>query len=69
MSEAKPVYHYTTKEFAEAINVHPRTVKRLVADGKIRSVLLTPGVRRLEAPEAFQARMATTAEVPSSARR
>jgi excisionase family DNA binding protein len=57
--EATPVYRYTTKEFAEAIKVHPRTVKRLVRDGKIRSVLLTPRVRRLEEPEAFQARMAS----------
>jgi excisionase family DNA binding protein len=59
VSEAKPVYRYTTKKFAEAINVHPRTVKRLVREGKIRSVLLTPRVRRLEEPEAFQARMAS----------
>lgn len=57
-AESKPVYRYTVRDFAEAINANPRTVKRLVADGKIKSVLLTPGMRRLEPPEDFQARMA-----------
>lgn len=50
------VYNHTTKSFAAALNLSERTVKRLVADGKIKSVLLTAKARRLEEPEDFQAR-------------
>jgi len=50
------VYNHTTKTFAAALNLSERTVKRLVADGKVRSVLITKKARRLEPPEDFQAR-------------
>jgi hypothetical protein len=50
------VYSQTTKSFAAALNLSERTVKRLVADGKVRSVLLTKKARRLEDPADFQAR-------------
>jgi DNA-binding transcriptional regulator LsrR (DeoR family) len=49
-------HNHTTKSFAAALNLSQRTVKRLVADGKVRSVLLTKKARRLEDPADFQAR-------------
>ena len=52
------VYNHTTKTFAAAMNLSERTVKRLVADNKIKSVLLTKKARRLEDPADFQARQA-----------
>jgi predicted site-specific integrase-resolvase len=58
MSNPKSVFHHTEREFAHAINVNVRTVKRWVANGKIRSAKLSPRCRRLEEPEAFQAREA-----------
>jgi hypothetical protein len=50
------LYSYKIKDFAAALNLSERTVKRLVSDGKVKSVLVTPKARRLEAPEDFQAR-------------
>jgi DNA-binding CsgD family transcriptional regulator len=50
------VYHHTTKTFAVALNLSERTVKRLVANGRVKSVLLTAKARRLEDPADFQAR-------------
>jgi hypothetical protein len=55
MSEA---YKDTFKTFAKALNLSEQTVKRLIADGKVKSVLITPKARRLEKPEDFQARQA-----------
>lgn len=52
------VYHHTTKTFAAALNLSERTVKRLVANGEVKSVLLTKKARRLEDPADFQARQA-----------
>jgi hypothetical protein len=52
----KPVYRYSERQFAEAINVNLRTIKRYVASGKIRSVKLSSRVRRLEDPADWQGR-------------
>ena len=58
MSETKPVYRYSERKFAEALDLDIRTIKRYVASGKIRSVLLSPRCRRLEDPADFQDRLA-----------
>jgi hypothetical protein len=56
MTETKPVYRHTYKTFAEARGISIATTKRLVANGTIRSVLVTPKIRRLEDPADCQAR-------------
>jgi predicted site-specific integrase-resolvase len=58
MSEHKPVYRYSERKFAEALDLDIRTIKRYVAAGKIRSVKLSARCRRLEDPADFQARQA-----------
>ena len=52
----KPVYGYTERKFGEALGLSISTVKRLVRDGKVKSILLTPRARRLEDPADFCAR-------------
>ena len=39
MSKAKPLeQHYTTRELAELLSIHPETVRREAARGRLRSV-------------------------------
>jgi len=61
MSE-KPVYRYTERKFSEALGLSISTVKRLVRDGKVKSILLTPRARRLEHPADFQARQSESVQ-------
>jgi predicted site-specific integrase-resolvase len=56
MSDTKTVYRYTERKFSDALGLSISTVKRLVRDGKVRSILLTPRARRLEDPADFCAR-------------
>ena len=50
------VYRTTTREFAEAVGGSQRTIKRLVASGEIRSIAMTPKMRRLETLKTYQRR-------------
>ena len=68
-TETKPVYRYSERKFAEALDLDIRTIKRYVASGKIRSVKLSPRCRRLEDPADFQARQAEPAQMNRQQRR
>jgi hypothetical protein len=68
MSEHKPVYRYSERKFAEALDLDIRTIKRYVAAGKIRSVKLSARCRRLEDPADFQARQAGERSGPPDGR-
>ena len=54
MSKAKPLeQHYTTRELAELLSIHPETVRREAARGRLRSVRV--GAERRYAQSAVDA--------------
>jgi hypothetical protein len=59
MSAPAPVWRDTYATFAEALNLHPRTIKTLVSIGQVRCVRLCAGKKpivRLEPPAEYIAR-------------